>query len=121
MAQTIPTRSDLTSYTERVLLDGVSYDLWFFWNDRDASWNLTIYDSATPDNADGSRDALVAGIPVHVGWPLLHAFVAPGLPAGDIVALDTTNKDLDPGVAELGTRVVLVYLTAAEVAALIGG
>lgn len=122
MALTIPNRTDLTAYTERVLLDGVSYDLEFLWNDRDNSWNMTVYDSATAVNTDGSRDAIVAGIPVHVGWPLLRQYVVTNKPAGEIVALDTSGKDLDPGVNELGSRVVLVYLTAAEVAALgIGG
>ena len=81
------------------------------WNDRDESWYWELYDSA--------RVPIWLGACIAVGVPLLRQCVADNRPAGDLVAIDTSNQDLDPGLEDFGedpARVKLIYLTASDIA-----
>lgn len=107
----IPTFDD-PFYTQTTSLDGVQYLLEFRYNQRENSWYLNVsLDDATP---------LVKGVKIVLGSDLLGRFVDRRMPTGRLVAIANGEDDSTPGMGELGVdrRVTLVYLDAAEVAAL---
>lgn len=106
-AQALTTKTDGTQrYTVRAVLDGSTFLLEFAWNPRDLSWYVQISDA----NA-----VLLLVRRIAVGSALLRRFQNPNLPRGELLAIDTSGKDLDPGLADLGDRVPLLYVPAAEV------
>lgn len=108
----IPLRSDLPFFDVQVPLDGVTYTLEFRWNVRAAAWFMTVLD-------EQAETVLMAGLKLVLG-----AFI--GLeqtgrqPPGVFLMLDTSGTNVDPGVDDLGDRVRLEYLTAADLASLTG-
>lgn len=104
----IPTSQTVPHYTQRTVLDGTQYQLEFLFNERDNAWYLSILSEEGDDIAMGLK--LVAD------WPLLRRTQREDAPPGELIALDTTGDGIDPGFDELGGRVVLFYLDAAEVA-----
>ena len=93
-------------------LDGISYSLSFRWNGRAGQWVL--------DLGDGDGNVIKAGIRCVLGVPLLYQYQGqPGVPAGFLVFVDTTNANRDMEYADLGRRVVLTYVPAADMAAAI--
>jgi hypothetical protein len=116
---TVQTQDGNYSYTQSLVLDGVNVDLWLSFNTRDGRWYWSIYDTATPFDSDGGRLPIVGGIPLIVEWPFWRQFrYLTSLPPGDMIAVDTSGQHLDPGQDDLGNRVLLYYLTQAELAAL---
>jgi len=101
---TIPTLQDSLSYTLQCELSGSTYLLSFDWNAADLSWYMTI--------ADATEQILLAGKKLITGWPFLFRYVQPGLPPGEFLMQDTSGKNEKPTVDNLGTRVLLYYLTA---------
>ena len=90
-------------------LEGAVYGLEFSWNTRDERWYLSVYDD--------SGTALAAGVAVVIDFSLLTRFSNPALPPGALMALDTTgNQQEISAMEDLGQRVQLIYLSAAEVA-----
>ena len=106
MSVTLPTLVDTPSFEVECQLDGVLYVFAFRWNGRAEQWVF--------DLADATRDPIVSGIAVVVDFPLARRGADPRLPPGALFAVDTTNTQTDPGLVDLGRRVVLVYFTAAE-------
>jgi hypothetical protein len=100
----IPTRTDLEYYTERVELDGVVFELTFSWNTREEVWMISVAD------ADGV--ALASGVKIVVDWELFRSVSNADMPEGIMMALDTSGAGLDPGLTELGERVILLYQEA---------
>lgn len=111
MAFVIPTQATAL-YSQQTSLEGRAYSLTFAWNGRDGHWYLDISDEAGVPISVGLR--------VTVSTDLLARCLDPRRPPGMLVAQDTTDTDLDPSFDELGTRVQLLYFTAAEVAILKG-
>jgi len=106
MALVLPTRTDLARYSFDVELDGVTFTFSFEWNDRDSGWYFSISDvNAVP---------LLSGRRVVLDYPLINIYRDIRLPAGSLVAIDTSSKDEEPGLTDLGERVKLIYLTRAE-------
>jgi len=118
MSLLIPLRSELDHFEEQVLLDGVTFDLFFIWNERDEAWYMSIFDPTVVADEDGARTPIIGCIPIHVGQMLLNEFSDRRRPLGDIVAVDTSNEDLDPGQRDLGERVILLYLSNADLVAI---
>lgn len=106
MAFELPTRTDLARYAFDVELDESTFTLSFEWNDRDAGWYMSILTSEGVPLLSGRR--------IVVGYPLISIHRDPRLPAGTLVAIDTSSKGEDPGLADLGDRVKLLYVTRAE-------
>lgn len=99
----VPT-SAIPDYVERVTLDDVSYVLRFRWNTRGEMWFLDIFDA---DN-----NPLVYGRPCLVGNDLIaHLHHVEGMPPGELVPFDTTDRQVDPGLLDFGRRVLLLYET----------
>lgn len=113
MSLVLPTLTDGTAtYSFRVSLEGVTFRFDFRWNTTAGAWFFDVY---------SDEDVLLlAGRKVVLGIPLLARFRDPRLPAGDMNAVDTTGADLEAGFSDLGTRVKLLYFTAAELEAAYG-
>jgi hypothetical protein len=110
MALVMPTRTDAARYTFEMELDGVTFGFTFNWNERAGAWFFSI--------ADVNGVPLLSGRRVVVNFPLLARFRDPRLPAGDLEAVDTSGEKLDPGLADLGARVRLLYMPIAELPSL---
>ena len=121
-ALVIPLVPDVENYTQRTALDGREYLLSLAWNRRDERWRLSISD------AGGTPIAL--GRVLTAGMSLLFRVRDARRPPGQLMVVDTQarsdgaldlQKAADPALSDLGSRVVLVYLDADEVASLTGG
>lgn len=95
--------------SQTLLLEGSLFTVDLRWNSRAQAWSLDMY--------DGNGVLLAGGVRIVADAPLLERFgLRKDFPAGEILALDTSNAGEDPGFADFGTRVLFVYMTAAEVA-----
>lgn len=106
-AQIIPLRTDSPRYSIRTELDGARYVIDLEWNDRAEAWFLAV--------ADGEGVRLVESVRVVIDFPLLDAYSNAALPPGVLFAVDSTNADLDPGRADLGDRVQIIYFPIADI------
>ena len=88
----------------------MDFTLTFRWSQRDGHWLL--------DLADAEGVAIRHGLTLVPSIDLLAGVIDERRPAGKLAILDTTGAlDADPSFADLGARFVLVYFTAAELAA----
>lgn len=101
--------STLPAFTQTVNLDGTVYRLSFAWNYRAGYWSTSILDAAgTP---------LLQGVRLVLGLYLLRQYATPGLPPGDLLAVDPSGTISEPAFDDLSSgRVTLTYLTAADLA-----
>ena len=106
----IPTSTELANYTQKTVLDGTSYQLEFIYNEREDAWYVSILSDEGTD--------LINGIKIVADWPLLRRHQAEDTPPGELIAQDTTGAGLDPGFADLGAGVILLYIDKAEIDAL---
>ena len=106
MPQRIPSGAPGPSFTMRTSLDGVTFELTLTWNERESAWYLAIADS------DGA--VIRSGIRLALDWPLLRQVVDDRRPAGELYAIDVESTGVDAGREDLGGRVRLYYVTAAE-------
>ena len=102
MIYLVPLTSSDSNYEQIVTLDGVDYTLRFLWNTRSGYWFLTIR------NGDG--DDLVTGRKVVADTPFANHDTAAGMPPGQLWFVDLTQQGLPPGLRDLGSRVVLLYV-----------
>lgn len=104
--QIIPTSGAESNYTQITALDGRDYELGFRWNQREGRWYLSV---------STAEDGVIQGpTKVVADWPLIYPEQDLPLPPGTLMAVDTTGQGRDPGLAELGARVVLVYFDSEE-------
>lgn len=96
----------LTAYDQRTELDGVTYLFTFRWNTRRERWTFSI------DGLDGTP--ILTGQTVSLFIPLNRRAV--GGPPGMLLAVPEDGSTEPPGLLDLGARVRLYYLTAAELA-----
>jgi hypothetical protein len=89
-----------TKFRFETELEGTLYRFLFIWNERDEAWFMTV--------SDTDDDPIASGVRVVADFPLLRRVADARAPLGDIVALDSTGEG-DPGLADLGVRVSLVY------------
>lgn len=107
MSLVLPTLTDGTeAYDLRTQLEGADYLFAFRYNLRRELWTFSI---ETP-----AGEHLLTGQTVHVGIVLNRRAV--GGPPGVLMAVSETDDLSSPGLQELGARIKLCYLTAAEVA-----
>ena len=106
----IEVESNRPRFAERVSLDGVTYRLTFRWNDRASAWILDIA------SEDGTM--IISGRRLAVNNLLTRQFRhLPACPPGHVMPFDTTLRATDPGLTDLGTRVIMLYAEAADVEA----
>lgn len=101
---TIPLRSDLTDYEFGITLDRINYVLRFVWNTRERAW---YFDISTED-----AEPIVMGSKLVVDAALARRSQDPRRPPGYLIAVDTSGRHADPGIADLGARVQLLYFPA---------
>jgi hypothetical protein len=106
---TLPLQPGLLHYTVRVEFDTKEFLFEFRWNARASAWSMTITDAA--------GNVLLAGRRVVLGFPLLSRFRDLRLPAGELLAVDTAGTEEEANMDDLGTRISLVYMSAAELLA----
>lgn len=101
-------------------LDGVNYTLQFRWNERgmrllsdgteeEGSWFITVLD-------EPGQEVILGDVKLVVDWPLWRVR-ADRTPPGFLIAFDTSGEGIDPGLDDLGVRVVIDYITADEIEA----
>ncbi len=95
------------TFQQRTQLAGIDYTLHFQFNQRLGRWFMDIHDA---------NDVPIAnGLLLTSSYPLLQSMVDARLPAGVFVLVDkkavTLQESRDPGLAELGDRFDLVFLT----------
>ena len=109
MALVLQTLTDSTeAYDQRTQLEGVEYLFSFRYNLRRELWTFSL------QALDGTP--ILTGQTINVGVPLNRRAV--GGPPGVFIAIAETDDIDPPMLEELGARVKLMYLTAAEVAEL---
>lgn len=94
------TPAETAPYQFDVPLDGTVYGVELRWNERAGRWFYTIL------TAEGV--VVVAGQPVMNRYPLLR-WPDDRLPPGRMFAIAMSDPDIEAGVDELGSRVLLVY------------
>lgn len=107
MALVIPlqaTRSGASSV--RVRIDGVLLEVQCTWMQRTEEWRIDVLSS--------SGEVLVAGALAVPGTALWSGASSPGLPPGVVLCVDLGGRGEPPGIEDLGSRVVLVYATVAD-------
>jgi hypothetical protein len=112
MADIIPIALSDPNQEFSAQLDGVEFVFRVLWNSVDESWYLELYTS--------DLRPVLLGQKICVGVPLLIDCSSTLKPAGELIAIDTENTDIDPGLDDFGedpARVQLVYLTAEDVEA----
>lgn len=97
-------------WEQETVLDGKRYLLTFKYNQRQDAWYLDIADVTGEPIASSRR--LVAD------WVMMPRVVDERRPGGRIYTVDTSGGGVDPGLLELGERVLVMYLDAEEVSAL---
>ncbi len=108
MAEQINITADEPFQSFDVVLDGSSYTLELFWNDRIDSWHMSLFDAL--------GEPIVQGVRIASSVPLLRDFVDVRLPSGSFVCLDTFGEDKDPVYDDFGEkgRCSLIYVSASE-------
>lgn len=110
MPQRVPLRTGIPSFVQRTSLDGVTFELGLAWNERESNWYISFAD------ADGV--ALRGGVRMVLNTPLLRSVTDARRPAGELYLIDVDETGVEAGLDDLGVRVVLQYVTAAERAVL---
>ena len=105
----IPLPTGVPQFVEQTQLDGLTFTIRIHWNERESAWYLEIGD------VDGV--VIVASRKLVANWPLLQRVTDERKPPGEIYCIDLTDEGVDPGLDDLGERVDLVYIDAAEMAA----
>ena len=108
MPQTIPLPPALPNFDLQADLDGTTYTLAMRWNARLGAWFVRVLDATGVVVLMGDQ-RLVADFPVAL-------YVTGRQPPGLLTAVDTSGAGLNPGFDDLGSRVILTYTTAAELA-----
>jgi hypothetical protein len=123
MSVEIACRGDLPSSVQLVPLDGTVYALSFTWADRSEGYFFKVHDE--------TGETLIASGRLTTDSPMFaYRRSRASLPPGALVFIDTTGAGEPPAAefvrradgrrvfsSDLGKRVVLAYLTAADLAA----
>lgn len=96
-------------WRQQMSLGEKTYELYFYWNTRQASWYMSI--------REGDGAPIVEGIRVVAEQLLLDGYKSRErlLPEGDLLLVDQQNPPKNGiGFSELGKRYILVYLSEEE-------
>lgn len=94
-------------FTQRVELDGINYLFYFSYNQRADAFYLTI--------SDELGNQICPPFKIVTNWELLRPKRhLPGLPSGELIAVDLLFKYPVPGLNVLGVNVQLYYYPVAS-------
>ena len=85
-------------------LDGRRYRFDYRYSQRADCWYFDLYDAQDVE--------LVRGVKIVLGVPLLRKVASVDKPPGSLVAIDTSSTGTEPGLNDLGSRVLLTYTEA---------
>ncbi len=109
MPVVLPLIPSVPHYDVGVTLDGTPYIVEVHWNDRDSSWFFSLLDD--------EGDPIFAGRKIVLGTPIGHRCRDARKPPGAFLVQDLAGTDRDATIDDLGVRVMVVYFTAADIAA----
>lgn len=101
-SQILPVHSNSEHYKFRTVLAGEIFAFRFDYNTRGDCWFFSVSDKNGAPILQGRRIAL--------GTVYFDGLSDPRRPKGWIVALDTTNENVEAGRFDLGNRVILVFM-----------
>lgn len=110
MASIVALEPNEDYYVIEQQFDDTQYRLTLKWNERAQLWFLDLH--------------LLNGYAVQLGTPItLRTFLTrfcrdAAAPKGDLIAIEQDNSLAEPGQRDFGSRVLLYYLTAADILAL---
>lgn len=107
--QALPLIPSVVDYAFATTLDGVAYSFRFYWNDRDAAWFFDAF--------DGDALPIMYGVKVVLGTNLGRTYDHPLVRTGALMAIDLSGELRDATFDDLGDRVIVIRLTATEMAA----
>lgn len=110
MALVLPFDSSSPYYTFTTTIEGAEYRFNVRWNGRDAAWYFDVLELDNTPIVHGVKVVLGCYLGRHTNHPLFRQ--------GVIVATDLSSAGRDATVDDLGTRVVVMRLTIAEVLSL---
>ncbi len=113
MSELITVDASVPESVQVTALDNVPYELRFSWSDRSEAWYLSV---AIQRDGDDPAPILI-GVRIVVGYPPLAGLTGPDRPLGEILPVDVSDPlgaGADPTRYDLGTRVMLMYVTGAE-------
>lgn len=93
-------------------LDGETFRLLTRYIARTDSWMASLYDATGSPIATGRR--------ITVGNFLFPWLSGRDRPAGQLIAIDTKDEDVDPGEFDLGERVIIAYADAETMSSILG-
>lgn len=109
--QQLPVTADSPRYQFTTSLENTTFTFVFKWNERDGAWYMSLL--------DGDGVPILTGRRIVINFPLLARVVDARRPAGELIAIDTTNSKTEPGRDDFGKRVLLLYYEAADLQALL--
>lgn len=110
MAQYIPLIPSVPNYRMNVVLDGTTYVMDVRWNGRDEAWYF--------DLSKADETIMLAGIKIVLGALLGIRSVDTDWPRGIFSAIDQSGAGIDATLDDIGVRVLMTYVPAAEALAL---
>lgn len=124
MPAQIPFQPSIPFANFTVSLSGIQYVIDQAWNPRDQA--LDANGVPTSDGAwyfdvsDEQGNPIRVGIKIVLGAILAQKTVDPRWPFGVFIAQDTSGQGKEAGLDDIGTRVVVWFYTAAEIAQIWG-
>ena len=103
----IPVPNGVPFSRQRLLLDTVEFEIELRWNERESRFYIVLYDATA---------AMVISKKLVTDWPILRHNIDSRRPLGELIALDTLGTGDPVGLNDLGARVQLQYIEAADVA-----
>ena len=85
----------------RTVLEGVEIVILFEWNNRQEKWHASFYDA--------TETPILLGVPLNINLEYFVRFEIPALPPGRLLLYDTSDKNQEAGLADLGKRCRLYY------------
>lgn len=108
--QTLPLTPSVPHYRFGTTLDGIQLTFELRWNGRAASWFMSIFDE--------DDEPIRSGIRVVLGPELGGRVSDARMPPGQLFAIDLDNSGVEPGLDDLGERVLVMYISQGDAAAL---
>ena len=106
MAQSLPVAASIPNQRFSTTLDGDHFVMDVRWNERDESWYLDILDE--------SENPIRRGLKITQGNFIGSHVAVPGMPAGQLVAFDTSGQGIEAGLDDLGERVIVYFVPEDE-------
>lgn len=109
MPEILPLISSVPHYEFVTDLGGASYLFELRWNHRDAAWYMSV------SELDGQP--IMRGVKIVIGGFLGRQYQHRLVSSGALIATDLSGANLDAGLDDLGSRVVVARWTSAEIVA----